>query len=185
MSDVTLTVLLRRMLAGDPAAGEEALSLTFPRLRQIAQSLMNGERNQRTLQPTALVNELYLRHLKSKEVPIKDRQHFYYLAARGMRRILIDSARARNAAKRTAEQEPFPPGLPHWAQLGPDDILAIDTALGKLEQESARAAQVVELRYILGCTQQEVAELLGVSVRTVRDEWDYARVRLRGLIENG
>lgn len=183
MANEDLTVLLRRMVAGDSSAAEQALQLTFPRLRQIAHALMNGESHRRTLQPTALVNELYLRHLQHLDLSIQDRQHFFYLAARGMRRILIDHARARRAAKRTADEQPFPPGLPHWVQLSAEDLLAVDEALTKLEKESVRAARVVELRYILGCTQQEVAQLLGVSVRTVRDDWDYARVRLRSFIE--
>ncbi len=182
MDKKDLTVLLRRMIAGDADASEEALRLTYPRLRQIAQSVMRSESQAKTLQPTALVNELYLRHLKNLDLSIKDRQHFYYLAARGMRRILIDNARARQAAKRDASKEPFPPGLPHWAQLNPDDILALDSALAQLESEEPQAASVVELRYILGCTQAETAELLGLSVRAIRDNWDYARVRLRTLI---
>jgi RNA polymerase sigma factor (TIGR02999 family) len=180
-----LTVLLRRMISGDAAAGEEALRLTYPRLRQIAHAVMSSESLAKTLQPTALVNELYLRHLKDLDLSIKDRQHFYYLAARGMRRILIDSARARRASKRDASQQVFPPGLPHWAQLNPDDILALDAALANLEKQDPRAASVVELRYILGCTQDETAQLLGLSARTVRDDWDYARVRLRSLIDGG
>lgn len=144
---------------------------------------MSLESRAKTLQPTALVNELYLRHLKNLDLSIKDSQHFYYLAARGMRRILIDNARARQAAKRDASREPFPPGLPQWARLNPDDILALDTALGQLEIEEPQAASVVQLRYILGCTQDETANLLGLGVRTIRDNWDYARVRLRTLID--
>ncbi len=177
-----LTVLLRRMVAGDAEAGEEALRLTYPRLRQIAQTVMSSESKAKTLQPTALVNELYLRHLSQLDLSIQDRRHFYHLAARGMRRILIDSARARKTAKREATSNPFPPGLPHWTQLNPEDILSLDAALATLEKEEPRAASIVELRYILGCTQAETASLLGLSARTIRDDWDYARVRLRSLI---
>ena len=178
-----LTILLRRMVAGDSEAGEEALRLTYPRLRQIAQAVMSSESQAKTLQPTALVNELYLRHLSQLNLSIHDRKHFYYLAARGMRRILIDNARARKAAKREISANPFPPGLPHWTQLNPEDILSLEEALATLEKEEPRAALIVELRYILGCTQTETASLLGLSARTIRDDWDYARVRLRSLIQ--
>jgi RNA polymerase sigma-70 factor, ECF subfamily len=183
MENQELTILLRKMVAGDKKAGDEALRLTLPKLRQIAQGLLSGEKKSKTLQPTALVNELYLRHLKSLDLSIQDRQHFYFFAARGMRRILIDHARAKRTAKRTVDEHAFPSGLPHWTQLTPEEVLALDRALDQLHQEEPRAAAVVELRYILGCTQNEAAEILGRSVRTLRDDWDYARVRLRNLIE--
>jgi RNA polymerase sigma factor (TIGR02999 family) len=177
-----LTVLLRRMVAGDPEAAEEAMRITYPQLRKIAQTVLSSESQAKTLQPTALVNELYLRHLSQLNLSIRDRKHFYSLAARGMRRILIDHARARKTAKREASDNPFPQGLPHWTQLNPEDLLSLDLALAKLEKEEPRAASIVQLRYILGCTQAETASLLGLSARTIRDDWDYARVRLRSLI---
>lgn len=176
---VELTVLLRRMVDGDEAAGEEALRMSYPRLRQMAAGVLSGETNAKTLQPTALVNELYLRHLRGLEIQVNDRQHFYGLAARGMRQILVDHARAKLAAKRDSSQVVFPAGLPGWSELSAEQVLALDVALERLKREEPRAAKVVELRYVLGCTLEETADVLGMSVRTVRDDWDYARVLLK------
>jgi RNA polymerase sigma-70 factor, ECF subfamily len=184
MSEV-LTVLLRRMVDGDAAAGEEALRLTFPELRRIASGILSGESRADTLQPTALVNELYLRHLRGMTLTVQDRQHFYRLAGRGMRQILVDHARGKLAAKRDAGRMPFPEGLPHWTQLSPEDVLSLDAAMEKLKKVEARAAAVVELRYILGCTLEETATVMGLAVRTVREDWDYARVLLKRYIQTG
>ena len=133
-----------------------------------------------TLDPTALVNELALRLLGSEPLAYNDRTHFFALAAQMMRRILIDHARARVAGKRGGSQQRV--NLSSVEELWPapqsEDVLMLDEALSKLEQADPRAAKVVELRFFGGLREQEVADVLGVSVITVKRDWKVARAWL-------
>jgi len=179
-----ITVLLQQWKAGDPTAFERLIPLAYPRLRGIAAGYMRRERNADTLQATALVNELYLRLLKQRSVDLKDRAHFYAFAAKLMRNILADHARATQAQKRGSAlpHAPLSDDLP-WVNLNSGDVLELNRALDELDAADSRKVRLVELRYFLGCTSQEAAEILDISKATVdRDlklvkSWLYQRLR--------
>lgn len=165
---------------GDDRARDELFALVHPQLRQIAARYLQRERAEHTLEPNALVNELCVRMMGDEPLAFNDRAHFFAMAAQTMRRILIDHARARVAAKRGGEQwrvsltavEGFSP-VRHI-----EDILLLDDVLSKLEKADPRAARVVELRFFGGLTEDEVAEALGVSAITVKRDWKAARAWL-------
>lgn len=172
---------LRRARAGDAAALDELLPLVYEELRRIAARQMGPERTDHTWQPTALVHEAYLRLVGSAELPVENRAHFLALAARVMRRLLINHAEARNAAKRGA-------GATHLTLSAANDVAtpaesveveALDAALRKLAEFDPRAAEVVEMRYFGGMTIEEVALAVGISTATVKREWTAARAWLR------
>jgi RNA polymerase sigma factor (TIGR02999 family) len=153
----------------------------YPQLRQIAARFLRQERADHTLDPTALVNELALRLLGSAPMTYKHRSHFFALAAQMMRRILVDYARARVAGKRGGVQQRVTLssvaddlGAVHQSE----DVLMLDNALSNLGRADLRAAQVVELRFFGGLHEQEVAEILGVSLTTVKRDWKVARAWL-------
>jgi RNA polymerase sigma factor (TIGR02999 family) len=165
---------------GDEDARDQLFAAVFPQLRQIASRFLHHERGDHTLEPTALVNELALRLLGPEPIAYSDRTHFFALAAQMMRRILIDHARARVAGKRGGVQQRVNlSSVAEW-QRAPqsEDVLVLDEALSKLEQADARAAKVVELRFFGGLREQEVADVLGVSVITVKRDWKVARAWL-------
>lgn len=175
MSD-HLTILLRKALGGDRAAEQEAIRQVYPELKRIAARMTSRERADGHLSPTILVHDFYVQKLCAPNglaVDIKDRNHFFALAARAMRQVLIDRARARDSAKRS----PIDPNVfsTPSTELAPDTILALDTALSRLEKLDPRAARVVELLYYLGCTIAETAGILGVSIHSTREDWDFAR----------
>lgn len=148
----------------------------------MASQKMNHERASHTLQPTALVHEAFLRLVGGDHAPTwEGRIHFFGAAAEAMRRILIDSARKRNAEKRGGERSRT--GLDHIdAAVGANDsetLLALDEALTKLEQTDADLARLVQLRYFTGLTVDQTAEMLGSSARTVKRNWAYARAWLK------
>ena len=146
----------------------------------MAASVLRGERPNHTLEPHALVNELFVRWLGSPPVTFVDRVHFFALAARTMRRILIDHARAHGAEKRGGARERVTlSAVDGWNPVQHyDDILALDAALSKLERADPRAARVVELRFFGGLLEEEIAEVLGVSEITVKRDWKVARAWL-------
>jgi RNA polymerase sigma-70 factor, ECF subfamily len=171
-----LTSLLNRMRHGDQEAGNEAIALVYRELHRIASREMRREREGHLLQTTALVNEAYLRLLGSRSVEIQDRAHFFALASKQMRRILIDHARSENAQRRGGQavrldldRVPLPSGSQSI------DLLLLNEALEELAQIDPRAAQVVEMRYFGGYTDHEVVEALGASLSTVRRDWEFAR----------
>jgi RNA polymerase sigma factor (TIGR02999 family) len=177
----TVTGLLHRWKAGDQAAHEELMPLVYGHLRRLAQRSLSTERSDHTLQHTALVNEAYLELIRM-DVGWNDRTHFFALAARAMRRILVDYARTRNRLKRgggignvpieEAANEPNPE---------PDvDIEALDQALERLSAIDARKSDMLELRYFGGLTQAELSEFLGVSLATVNRDLAWARDWLKG-----
>ena len=165
---------------GDEHARDQLFAAVYPQLRQIASRFLQHERGDHTLEPTALVNELALRLLGSEPIAYSDRTHFFALAAQMMRRILIDHARARVAEKRGGVQQRVNLSSVEEWQPAPqsEDMLMLDEALSKLEQADGRAAKVVELRFFGGLREQEVADVLGVSVITVKRDWKVARAWL-------
>jgi RNA polymerase sigma factor (TIGR02999 family) len=171
-----LTQLLNRMQAGDSAAADEAVPLIYDELHRIAARQMRGERPGHLLQTTALIHEAYSRLVGAGAMEIRNRDHFFAIASRQMRRILVDIARSENAQRHGGLA---PKVALDQLQVGVEghhlDLLLLDDALQKLESIDPRAAKVVELRYFGGHTDKEVAEALGVALSTVRRDWDFAR----------
>jgi RNA polymerase sigma factor (TIGR02999 family) len=186
-SPSAITGLLDDWRGGDDAARERLFAVVQPELRRMASGFLRGERQDHTLEPNALVNELCLRLLGGAQVTFNDRAHFFAIAAQTMRRILIDHARARVADKRGGVQERITlSAVDGWRPVaGMEDILALDEALEALERADPRAARVVELRFFGGLREEDVAEALGVSVITVKRDWKVARAwlirRLRAI----
>jgi RNA polymerase sigma factor (TIGR02999 family) len=177
-----LTALLLAVRGGDAAARDALVPLVVGELRRMAAGLLRRERRDHTLQPTALVNEVYLRLFgrEAASVPWQDRVHFFGAAARSMRQVLVDHARAHRAAKRGGLQARAT--LTDVAGVGAGgqvDVIDVDRALDRLAHLDARQAEVVELRVFIGLEVEEVAEVLGVSPTTVKREWRSARAWLR------
>ena len=166
-----------------PASAEELMPLVYQDLRRLAERYMSRERPGHTLQPTALVHEVYLKLVDQTRVSWKGKSHFFAVGAQAMRRLLIDHARGRRREKRggarqrvTLAESLFPSTE---SELDFEDLLNLDSALDKLAAVEERAARVVELRFFGGMTVPEVAHVLGVSTRTVEGDWTYARAWLR------
>jgi RNA polymerase sigma-70 factor (ECF subfamily) len=174
-----VTGLLARWRAGDETALQELLPIVHDELRRVARRQMAGERPGHTLQPTALVNEAYLRLVNLKQIQWQDRAHFFAMGARLMRRILVDVARSRGYQKRGAgaKQVTFTQAL-DVADDQPTDIVALNDALDALAQVDARKSQVVELRFFGGLSVEETAEVLTVSRETVKRDWTFAKLWL-------
>jgi RNA polymerase sigma factor (TIGR02999 family) len=171
-----VTRLLKRASEGDPSASDELYPLIYNELRSLAAAQMARERPDHTLQPTALLHEAYLKLVQIREIDWNGRGHFFAMAAKIMRRILISHARAKHAAKRgdapvkidldeapvfTTEPEPL--------------LIALDEALERLQIESPRAYQLVELKFFAGLSFEEASEALGVSSRTLKRDWESAK----------
>ncbi len=170
--------LLEQVNAGDTAAFESLVSLVYGELRRMAGSLMRGQAPGHTLQPTALVNEAYLRLARS-EPRWDGRAHFFGAAARAMRQVLIAHARQRAAHKRVGEaiRVTFQ-DLDVQAPEPEVDLLALDEAMTALAKVDERFTRVMELRYFAGCSLDEIADLTGRSLATVKRDWSYARAWL-------
>ena len=173
------TGLLRAWGAGDAAALEQLIPLVHDELRRLARRFMGGERAGHTLQPTALVNEAYLRLVDLRQMRWQDRAHFLAMAARLMRRILVDAARSKGYRKRggDAHRVSFDEALGVTDARG-EDLVALDEALTRFAAVSARRAEVVELRFFGGLSVEETAEALKVSPETVKRDWKLAKVWL-------
>jgi RNA polymerase sigma factor (TIGR02999 family) len=179
-SERDITMLLNR---SDACNGPELLEQVYDQLRRIAQVRMNEERQDHTLQATALVHEAYAKLLGDADISWQSRAHFFNAAAQAMRRILIDHARTKNAVKRGGDQQRVPISLVDLAEHhDPSDILALEEAMRTLEAEDERAAQIVSLRFYAGLSVERTALALGVSERTVIREWTFARARLFELL---
>jgi RNA polymerase sigma-70 factor, ECF subfamily len=175
----TTTLLLQKIRSGDRAAESELFDILYDDLRRLAAHFMKGERSSHTLQPTALVNEAYLRIFGDTPVPIRDRHHFLALAGAVMRRLLVDHARAHQAAKRGAGLAPATFDDHFQYDSGdPARYLALDQALSRLHEQDPRQCQIVEMRYFAGLTEAEIAESLEISERTVKRDWQVARAWL-------
>lgn len=174
--------LLERARAGDASATETLLPLVYDELRRIAARLFRSERGDHTLQPTALVHEAFVKLLGS-ERPYDGRRHFLIVAAKAMRQVLADHARARRAQKRGGERERVSLAQTPASELGPDvDLVGLDDALRTLAERNPRAAEVVELRFFAGLTVDEVAETLALSDSTIEADWRVARAWLRARL---
>ena len=171
--------LLRAWSEGDEAAREQLLPLVYDELRRRAARYLRRERPGHTLQPTALVHEAYLRLIKQRGVSWQNRAQFFALASQMMRRILVDHARARRAAKRPARalQVTLADAALPTARRSLD-LVALDGALDELAAADPRPARIVELRFFGGLTREEIADGLGVSVPTVTRDWRFAKAWL-------
>ena len=181
-----VTRLLAAWHEGDSAATDELMAAVYEELRRIAYGYLRQEREGHTLQPTALVHEAYLRLVDDKQVHWRSRAHFYGVAARVMRRVLVDHARTHAAAKRGAGVEALPlEAVGEIATPGGVDYVVLDGALQSLARIAPRQSEVVELRFFGGLTAHEVAEALQVSERTVMGDWKFARSWLKRALETG
>ena len=177
-----ITTWLDRANDGDQEAIQEVMDVVYRELHRIAARVMSGENSGHTLQTTALVNEAYLRLFGDEPVKARDSHHFFALAARQMRRILVDHARARHAVKRGGVKVSLDEVCAVSAD--PDEsIVAVDDALRELEEVDERAAKVVELRFFGGYTEDEVAQILEMNVAKVRRDWEFARAWLLHHLE--
>jgi len=180
-----ITLLLRRSRQGDREAAEELAPIIYDALRQLARGHLRRERDAHTLQPTALLHEAWMRLFNSDNTDCqpaygwKDRAHFLAVASRQMRQICVDHARAKHAAKRNGHHQhveltdDLAIQLPRPIDLV--DLLSLDEALNRLADELPRAAQVVELRYFGGLTEEETAEALDISIATLKRDWKFAQ----------
>ena len=175
-----ITELLLAWRQGDEAARDALAPLVYHELRRLGRRHMGGEQPDHTLQPTALANEAWLRLIDVDRVQWQDRAHFFAVASRMMRRVLVDAARARRSRKRGGGAPDIT--LDSRVNLGIRqnvDVIALDDALAGLERFDPRKCQVVELRFFGGLSGDETAEALGVSPATVARDWTFARTWLR------
>jgi RNA polymerase sigma factor (TIGR02999 family) len=181
-----ITRILKDWSEGDTSAVARLMPLVYEELRRLARSYLAQERGDHTLQATALVHEAYLRVADQTQLNWKDRAHFYGIAARLMRQILVDHARVQNAAKRGGLQTKF--ALEEARELPGDkavEIVALDSALENFAHTYPRKSQVVELKFFGGLEAKEIAEVLQVSEKTVLRDWNFAKLWLcRALTQN-
>lgn len=178
-----ITRLLENARGGDPAALNALLSAVYRDLKEIAWRHMQRERPDHTLQPTALVHEAFLRLAPASECEYQDRQHYLRAASLAMRRVLVDHARARNAVKREgALRVTLDESIA--GSDSPVDALDLSDALERLAEAEPRCAEVVQLRFFAGLEVTEIAELLGVSVATVKRDWRFAKAWLSHQLDD-
>jgi RNA polymerase sigma-70 factor, ECF subfamily len=179
-----VSVLLHEMRAGVPDAEGRLLGIVYSELRKIAAFHLRRERSGHTLQPTALVNEAYLRLTRANLGSLTDRAHFFAVASRVMRRILVDYARSHFASKRGGHlvREDLG-GIPEPRMHSAEEFLALDEALSRLATWDDRQSRIVELRFFGGLTEEEIAHVLNLSARTVKREWAMARAWLQSQLE--
>jgi RNA polymerase sigma factor (TIGR02999 family) len=181
-----ITQLLLDWSDGDRAALDRLMPLVFEELRRMARRHLDGENARHTLQPTALVSEVYLRLVDRRKVQWRNQAHFFGFAAQLMRRILVDYARSRQAAKRGKGSRPVSIealiDLPERRDL---EVLLVDEALTALAREDERQARVVELRFFAGLNNEQIGEVLGISPTTVKREWATARLWLLRELSQG
>lgn len=184
MNNPSVTQILARISAGERSAVDELLPVLYEELRSIAERALRSERKSHTLQPTALVNEAYLRLVEVDRCQWTDRNHFLAFAARVIRRILVDHARARASQKRGKDWQRITLASVTDEESPILDLVALDDALETLAQLKPRHATVVELRFFSELTHAEIAGFLGVTERTIKNDWRMARswleVQLRG-----
>lgn len=173
------TRLLKKASGGDRRDVDALLAAIYDDVRRLAVGQLRGERNDHTLQPTALVHEAYLKLIEQRSTDWKDRAHFFAVASRIIRRILVDHAREKNALKRGGGgQRVSLEGVDAATPQADVDLVALDDALKELAELSERQARIVELRYFGGLTVPEVAAALSLGARTVDREWQAARAWL-------
>lgn len=179
-----VTTLLVQAAGGDAKAANQLLPLVYEQLRAIAQRRMAAENPGHTLQATALVHEVFLRLLGDRQVPWQSQAHFYATAAEAMRRVLLDHAKAKGRQKRGGGQKKMPLNVADLAATeNPEQILALDAALCRLEEQNPVAAQVVRLRFYAGLSVDQAAEALEMSPRTADRRWKFARAWLYKVLQ--
>jgi RNA polymerase sigma factor (TIGR02999 family) len=182
--------MLDSIAQGDPKAAEELLPLVYDELRKLAAHKMAAEAPGQTLQPTALVHEAWLRLVGNEDPHFANRAHFFAAAAQAMRRILLDNARRKQRQRHGGGWERVDLESVQLAEPLPSrDLLALDEALTELAQSDPQAAELVQLRFFAGLSQQQAADLLGISRRTADRTWAYARAwlfeQIAGAKESG
>ena len=183
-TNIDITKILTRLKSGDADAEDALIPRIYPELRRRAALCLRNERPNHTLQPTALVNEVYARLLGRRKIDWQSRTHFFAVASRVMRRILVDHARERRSEKRGG-------GIPVLdldqvvvlTEQQSELVLAVHEALERLSKLDERQAQVVEMRFFGGLTEEEMALVLGVSARTVKRDWVMARAWLHAELQ--
>jgi RNA polymerase sigma factor (TIGR02999 family) len=173
-----VTRLLKAVHDGNSAAAEDLLPLVYAELHRIATAFMRRERSGHTLQPTALINEAYLR-MVGDDIEWSNRAHFIGLSAHVMRRVLVDYARQHNAERRAGGLKRVE--MEDHLAISPgrlDEVLSLDEVMAKLEANNPRQARVVELRYFGGLSVEEIAQILNVAPRSVKRDWALARIFL-------
>lgn len=181
MSEITR--LLDDYTNGNRDALDKLLPLVYSELRRLAHSYLRAERQDITIQTTALVHEAYLRLIDQRSVNFQNRAQFFALSAQAMRRILLDNARTRKAGKRGGGNKIALDDLPETALESDQQLIDLDNALTELEKFDPRQAKVIELRYFGGMTVEETAEVLDISPATVKREWTMARAWLYDRIK--
>jgi RNA polymerase sigma factor (TIGR02999 family) len=180
-----ITEILRKWCDGDQSAAEDLFPLVYNELKRQARFYLSRERKEHTLQPTALVHEAYLRLVGQTVLRAENRSHFYAIASRLMRQILVDHARQRNAAKRGGAEQRF---SLHEVDELPDlmagDLLLLDDALKRLEALDKRKSDVVDMRFFGGMKEAEIAAVLGVAEKTVQRDWQFAKLWLFRELSN-
>ncbi|MCR9248006.1 MAG: ECF-type sigma factor [bacterium] len=174
-----VTRLLAAARAGDRSAFEAAFTIVLRELRGIAAHLLDRERLDHTLQPTALVNEAWFKLCQQRSVAIEDRTQFLAVAAQAMRRILVDHARTKGRQKRDGGQRHALDETVLRFENNAIDLLALDEALDRLSERDERMARIVELRFFAGLDPQETSNALGIGLRTCERDWSLARAWLR------
>lgn len=180
MSDYAqqITILLKKSREGDRQAESQLFEAVYSDLKHLALALLRHEPRGRSLQATALVHEAYMRIPRS-QIDWQDRKHFFAVAARAMRRIIVDHARTKATTKRPQANDRVElTDAVSAVDQDPALLLTLDTALNELEDLDVRQAQIVEMRFFLGMTEEETADLLQLSTRQIRREWQMARVWL-------
>ena len=174
-----VTQLLFELKAGNRAAEERLIPLVYRELHRIATIRLRGENDNHSLQPTALVNEAYLRLTKLRDIDWQSRSHFFAISATLMRRILVDYARAQHAGKRGSREITISLNDALISAPEPEpEIIALDAALNRLAQLDERQSKIVELRFFAGMSEEETGQVLGVSSRTVKRDWRIAKAWL-------
>jgi RNA polymerase sigma-70 factor, ECF subfamily len=186
-----ITQLLRAVRAGNGEVADRLASLVYRELRRVAARYMAREKPGHTLQPTALVHEIYMRLLDKRDLDWQDRTHFFAVAAREMRRVLVDLSRIRHAKKRggaEARRIDLEEAVV-YSEENIADLLVLNDALDRLAAIDPRQREIIDLRFFGGLTIDEVAETLGLSSRTVKREWNFAKAwlyeQLGGDVEHG
>lgn len=181
----SITQLLSDLKRDGHDSYNELLPLVYDELRRLATSYLRKERNNHTLQPTALVHEAYLRLMGQKEIQWQNRAHFFGVSARLMREILIEHARGKNSQKRGGEYATRI-ALDEAVSVNssqPLDVIAVDEALTKLESLDERQARIVEMKFFAGLTVEEIGEVLSISPATVKREWSTAKLLLYKMLK--
>ena len=177
-----VTQLLVEWGHGDKAALDQLIPMVYDELRRLARGYMRREKQGHTLQTSALIHEAYLRLVDQKHVEWHNRAHFFGVAAQLMRRILVDHARSRSRAKRGGNAQMVSLAEPSAVSLELAEVIALDDALKNLAEMDPRKAQIVEMKFFGGLTNEEVAEVLKVTTRTVEREWRKAKAWLQRAI---